>query len=153
MRWRQAVSSGSCERTTVQRPSGRCSAATKPPNTSDWKRGPPKPRPGGGPPVPGWGNGARAILYEGHELTGRAFVIDHDVVPDLDRSGFNDRARSLRVEGGYWVFCSDAHFEGECLTFGPGDYPNLPRELDGRVSSGRRISNNYPYKEGPRWGR
>lgn len=110
---------------------------------------------GGGPPPPvtSWGNGARAILYEGHELSGRAFVIDRDVVANLDRTDFNDRARSLRVEGGYWVFCSDAQFQGECLTFGPGDYPNLPRELDGRVSSGRRISNTYPYNQAPSWQR
>jgi len=108
---------------------------------------------GGGPPVASWGNGSRAILYEGHELSGRAFVVDRDVVSNLDRTDFNDRARSLRIEGGYWVFCSDAQFQGECLTFGPGDYPNLPRELDGRISSGRRISNAYPYNQPPSWSR
>lgn len=110
---------------------------------------------GGGPPPVGngWGSGSRAILYEGHELSGKAFVIDRDVVSNLDRTDFNDRARSLRVEGGYWVFCSDAQFQGECLTFGPGDYPNLPRALDGRISSGRRISNAYPYNQAPAWGR
>ncbi len=108
---------------------------------------------GAPPPVSSWGNGARAILYEGHELSGRAFVVDRDVIANLDRTDFNDRARSLRIEGGYWVFCSDEQFQGECLTFGPGDYPNLPRELDGRVSSGRRISNAYPYNQAPSWRR
>jgi hypothetical protein len=108
---------------------------------------------GGAPPGVPWGNASRAILYEGHELTGKAFVIDRDVMSNLDRTDFNDRARSLRIEGGYWVFCSDAHFQGECLTFGPGDYPNLPRSLDGRVSSGRRISNAYPYNQNPVWQR
>jgi hypothetical protein len=39
---------------------------------------------------------------------------------------------------------------GECLTFGPGDYANLS-ELSNRISSGRRISNNYPYDAPPRW--
>jgi hypothetical protein len=100
-----------------------------------------------------WGNGSRAILYEGHELTGKAFVIDRDVMSNLDRTDFNDRARSLRIEGGYWLFCSDSHFQGECLTFGPGDYPNLPRSLDGRISSGRRISSSYPYNQNPVWQR
>jgi hypothetical protein len=107
----------------------------------------------GGTAVEGWGSASRAILYEYHGLNGRAFVIDRDVVSNLDRTSFNDRARSLRIEGGYWLFCSDARFEGECLTFGPGDYPNLPRELDGRVSSGRRISSAYPYSQAPAWNR
>jgi hypothetical protein len=106
-----------------------------------------------GPPINEWGSAARAILYESQGLTGRTLVIDRDVVSNLERSGFNDRARSLRVENGYWVFCSDARFEGECLTFGPGDYASLPRELDGHISSGRRISNAYPYSQPPRWQR
>jgi hypothetical protein len=108
---------------------------------------------GGGPQVAAWGTASRAILYEAHGLAGRTFVVDRDVIADLDRTDFNDRARSLRIEGGYWIFCSDARFQGECLTFGPGDYPNLPRELDGRVSSGRRISSAYPYNQSPAWGR
>jgi hypothetical protein len=114
-----------------------------------------RPLPGGGaPPAVGqWGGGSRAILYESQGLTGRAFVLDRDVMNNLDRTDFNDRARSLRIEGGYWFFCSDAHFQGECLTFGPGDYPYLPREVDGRISSGRRISNKYPYTQAPAWSR
>ena len=64
---------------------------------------------------------------------------------------FNDRATSLRVERGYWIFCSDANFQGECRTFGPGEYPQLPPELDNRISSGRRISNSYPYADQPDW--
>jgi hypothetical protein len=73
------------------------------------------------------------------------------VVRDMGNTGFNDRASSLRVEQGYWMFCSDANFEGRCLTFGPGDYPQLPGGLDNRISSGRRISSNYPYRQNPSW--
>ena len=72
---------------------------------------------------------------------------------NLDPTGFNDRAESLRVERGYWIFCSDANFEGECLTFGPGDYPNLPGELNRRISSGRMINHRYPYSGPPAWNR
>ena len=64
---------------------------------------------------------------------------------------FNDRASSLRVDRGYWIFCSDADFRGECRTFGPGEYPVLPPELDNRISSGRRISNDFPYSQNPNW--
>jgi hypothetical protein len=108
---------------------------------------------GGGGDFPGWGTGARAILYEGQGLSGRVFVINSEVVSNLASTGFNDRAASLRVEGGYWVFCSDANFLGECMTFGPGDYPSLPWGLAYRISSGRRIHGQYPYRENPTWQR
>ena len=100
-----------------------------------------------------WGSASRAILYSGPNLSGRAFVIDNEVVGNLDPTGFNDRAESIRIEGGYWVFCSDSNFQGECRTFGPGDYPALDSSLNNRISSGRRVSNNYPYAQRPRWER
>jgi len=97
----------------------------------------------------GYGGGARAILYEGPNLSGRSYAISGQVVSNLDGTGFNDRASSLRVEGGYWIFCSDANFNGECVTFGPGDYPSLPGGLNNRISSGRRVSGAYPYNAPP----
>ncbi|MGH8713678.1 MAG: beta/gamma crystallin-related protein [Casimicrobiaceae bacterium] len=111
---------------------------------------PPPPR----PPVGGPGGGpARAVLYEGQGFRGRSFELQRGVVRNLDRTSFNDRAASLRVFGGYWIFCSDANFEGACRTFGPGDYPDLPGDLDRRISSGRQISDRYPYGAAPSWGR
>jgi hypothetical protein len=86
-------------------------------------------------------------------MSGRTFEIDRDVVRNLDRAGFNDRASSLSVLGGYWIFCSDANFEGDCRTFGPGDYPNLPFDLERKISSGRRIADRYPYEGRPTWSR
>ncbi len=71
---------------------------------------------------------------------------------NLGATGFNDRASSLRVESGYWIFCSDSDFGGECRTFGPGDYASLPG-MNNRISSGRRISNDYPYGDKPDWQR
>jgi hypothetical protein len=94
---------------------------------------------------------ARAMLYEGPNLSGRAVLLT-DWVPNLGRLGFNDRASSLRVESGYWIFCSDIEFRGECRTFGPGDYASLPG-LNNVISSGRRISNSYPYGDRPDWQR
>ena len=99
------------------------------------------------------GGGARAVLYEGPDFRGRAFEIDRPVVRNLDRTNFNDRASSLRVFDGYWIFCSDANFEGDCRTFGPGDYPQLPGDLNKRISSGRRIADRYPYEGRPNWNR
>ena len=71
---------------------------------------------------------------------------------NLDPTGFNDRASSLRVESGYWIFCSDSDFRGDCRTFGPGDYASLPG-MNNVISSGRQISNDYPYGEKPNWQR
>ena len=94
---------------------------------------------------------ARATLYEGQNLSGRSYPLT-DVAQNMGRSGFNDRASSLRVESGYWIFCSDADFRGDCRTFGPGDYASLPG-LNNTISSGRRISNDYPYGDKPDWQR
>ena len=95
-------------------------------------------------------NRASATLFSGPNLTGRALTLGGEGSGNLD-GVFNDRASSLRVERGYWLFCSDANFSGECRTFGPGEYASLPPELDDRISSGRRISNEYPYTQNPRW--
>ncbi|MEO5700801.1 MAG: beta/gamma crystallin-related protein [Casimicrobiaceae bacterium] len=115
---------------------------------------------GGPPPVPAPGpiggpvgrpDNGRAELFGQRNLQGRALVIDRPIVRDLAQYNFNDRASSMRIDSGYWMFCSDANFEGECRTFGPGDYPTLPPELRNRISSGRRIANYYPYREAPNW--
>ena len=94
---------------------------------------------------------ARATLYEGPNLSGRSYSLD-ETMSNLGTSGFNDRASSLRVESGYWIFCSDSDYRGECRTFGPGDYASLPG-MNNVISSGRRISNAYPYQERPDWQR
>ncbi len=106
---------------------------------------------GGGGPPPNWGNQGRAILYEYAGFGGRSFAMTDEVVSNFARAGFNDRASSLRVEGGYWMFCSDSDFRGSCRTFGPGDYPSLGGDLDRQISSGRRIHQDYPYRNNPNW--
>jgi len=95
------------------------------------------------------GRGASATLFAGPNMTGRAMHLDREGADDL--YNFSDRASSLRVDRGYWIFCSEPQFRGECRTFGPGEYAHLPPGLDNRISSGRRISNNYPYAQNPNW--
>lgn len=97
-----------------------------------------------------WGGSVRAVLYERDNFQGRAYTVNATTLPNLADGGFNDRASSLRVERGYWMFCTDANFQGDCRTFGPGDYPQLGW-LSNRISSGRRISNDYPYNAPPNW--
>jgi hypothetical protein len=94
---------------------------------------------------------ASATLFSGPNLTGRAFRLSSEG-QDNPYDRFNDRASSLRVDRGYWIFCSDAGFRGECRTFGPGEYASLP-DLNTGIASGRRISNEYPYDQRPDWQR
>jgi hypothetical protein len=92
---------------------------------------------------------ARATLYEGPNWSGRSYRLTN-AMPNLDATGFNDRASSLRVDSGYWIFCSDAEFQGDCRTFGPGEYGAFPG-MNNVISSGRRIANDYPYDTKPDW--
>jgi hypothetical protein len=101
----------------------------------------------------GRGRGIGAILYSNPDFRGERYIVEGEYLRNLGNSGFNDRAQSLQVERGYWMFCSDAEFQGTCRTFGPGEYRRLPRGLDNRISSGRRISENYPYQGRPNWDR
>lgn len=101
------------------------------------------------PRVPPSAGGASATLYGGPNLTGRAVALGREGASDL--RGFSGRASSLVVERGYWIFCGEPEYRGECRTFGPGEYRQLPPDFDNSIASGRRISNNYPYATRPNW--
>jgi hypothetical protein len=87
---------------------------------------------------------ARVVLYQYPNFRGRSVVIDRPEVPRLSAAYFDNGAESMRVEGGTWMFCSNANFSGQCRTFGPGDYAQLPWELD-HVASGRFVPDRYSY--------
>ena len=84
----------------------------------------------------------RVILYDLPDFAGRSLAIDAEM-PNLDRIGFGDRAASLRVESGYWMFCTDVRFGGVCRTFGPGEYPRLSPDVDHKIASIRRVNPVY----------
>ena len=98
-----------------------------------------------------WGAGARVVLYEDIGLKGRTFVVSAGGVPNLKGTGFNNTASSLRIESGYWLFCSEPNYQGDCRTFGPGDHRSMPSGFNDRISSGRQVTNNYPYRSNPNW--
>ena len=79
---------------------------------------------------------ARMALFEGVDFQGRSILLDAPAA-NLEFMDFNDRARSVVIEGGTWRLCSDANNEGECHELGPGRYPAIPRGLSGKVSSAR----------------
>jgi hypothetical protein len=97
------------------------------------------------------GREARATLYEGKEFSGHSFDVPSGVLVNLAGTGFNNSVSSLRVDDGFWVFCSGEAFSGQCRTFGPGDYGLLPSGFNNKISSGRRIANVYPYSQNPNW--
>lgn len=81
---------------------------------------------------------AEITLYEdpgfgGAQLTLRGYT------PDIRNTGFNDRTSSIVVTSGRWEVCSDVDFKGRCTTLMRGEYPNLDRSLNDRISSAREV--------------
>ena len=84
---------------------------------------------------------AQVTFYEHEDYRGRALGTAR-TVQNFDRYGFNDRASSAVVEGGRWLVCTDARFEGQCVVLRPGSYDSLRRMgLNDRVSSARPFDN------------
>lgn len=55
-----------------------------------------------------------AILFEDANFGGRGLEV-REAIPDLSRSGFNDRVSSIRILSGRWLVCQDANFQGRCI--------------------------------------
>jgi hypothetical protein len=73
-----------------------------------------------------------------------------EVTPNFEPLGFNDAIASIVVRRGTWEFCTDAFFRGECRTYGPGQYPSLPRGHDDRYSSARPVEGGWQGAGPPR---
>lgn len=89
---------------------------------------------------------AQITFYEGEGFRGRAFTTNKEVW-NFDRSGFNDRASSVVVDGGRWQVCSDAKFEGDCVILRRGSYDSLNRlGMNNRISSVRPVNTRAVYQ-------
>ncbi len=75
------------------------------------------PGPGGGG---GWGGRTRVVLYENANFQGRSFTVNEDSIFNLGTTGFNDRASSMRIERGYWMFCTRRQLHGRLPNFRAG---------------------------------
>jgi uncharacterized protein YcfJ len=85
---------------------------------------------------------AQVTLHEQEGFQGRSFT-SQERSPNLQRSGFNDRASSAIVVGQRWQACEDARFRGRCMVLRPGQYPSLAAMgLNDRVSSVRPLRDN-----------
>jgi uncharacterized protein YcfJ len=88
---------------------------------------------------------AQITLYQREGFRGPVFRADGPVW-NLDRAGFNDRARSVIIEHGRWEVCDDAHYGGRCAVLRPGSYPSLAE-----MGLGNRISSVRPIKRRPEY--
>ena len=82
----------------------------------------------------------QVLLYDSPNFRGQSVAIDGGAVRDLHVVGFVDCAASMRIVSGTWMFCTDSDFRGECRTMGPGEYAHLPRDVDRRIASIRRLT-------------
>src|SRR5664279_2325112 len=82
---------------------------------------------------------AQITLYENDNFNGRNYRASYSV-PNLDDTGFNDKASSVTVRSGRWQLCADAYFRGTCVTLGPGEYSSLrAMGMNDKVSSVREL--------------
>jgi hypothetical protein len=77
------------------------------------------------------------MLFSGPRFEGTQVALVGDV-RSLEQAGFNDRAGSLVIRAGRWEFCEHADFHGQCVVYGPGEYPFL-NQMNNRISSMRRV--------------
>lgn len=83
---------------------------------------------------------ARVVFYEKESFGGRSFTAQGEVA-DFNRVGFNDRASSVEVFGGWFEVCQDGGFGGSCAVLRPGQYPSLvSMGLNNRISSVRPMA-------------
>jgi hypothetical protein len=82
---------------------------------------------------------ASVVLFAADQYGGAAHGVDASQ-PDL-RSTMKREASSAVIADGHWDLCSEADFNGTCVTLGPGRYPSLKSiGLERGASSLRRAS-------------
>src|SRR5206468_8005690 len=95
---------------------------------------------------------AQVTFYAGEGFHGPSFRADRPI-GNFDRLGFNDRASSAVVDGGYWQACEDAGFNGRCVVLRPGSYPSLADiGLNNQISSVRPVEAAAYYRDRDRSG-
>ncbi|MBI1685231.1 beta/gamma crystallin-related protein [Caulobacter hibisci] len=92
---------------------------------------------GGGHPGQGGGWRGGVVLYQDGGFRERSVEINGDT-PDLRAFNFNDRASSIRVQGGDWELCDDINYGGRCWRVS-SDIVQFSPDMNERVSSLRRI--------------
>jgi len=90
---------------------------------------------------------ADIVLYASNDYAGASHPVEQ-AQPDLKTLPLKGEATSAVIASGKWELCSDAQFQGACVTLGPGKYPALKDYgLAGGASSVRRAPG--PASEAP----
>ncbi len=84
---------------------------------------------------------AELTLYDRQNFSGPLRSL-RGPTPNFEVLGINDAAASLIVQRGTWQLCTDANYRGDCVTYGPGRYPQLPGK-DDRFSSARPVQGGW----------
>ena len=88
---------------------------------------------------------SQVTFYESEGFRGRAFNTNQ-AQGNFGRTGFNDMASSVVVEGGRWEACEHENYGGHCVVLAQGSYDSLrSMGLDNRLSSVRRVSDAGNY--------
>ncbi|MCW7538636.1 beta/gamma crystallin family protein [Aquabacterium sp. A7-Y] len=85
----------------------------------------------------GHGRGGALVLFRHDGYEGRSVALDGPE-HDFSHFGLNDEVSSVVIESGRWLLCTDAHFQGRCVSLGPGSYASLRAYgLNDKLSSAR----------------
>lgn len=85
---------------------------------------------------------AQLTFFERDGFQGRSYSATGQV-PNLRRTGFNERASSAVVTGERWEVCEENRYRGQCMVLRPGRYPSLQSMgLNDDISSVRVLPRN-----------
>lgn len=91
------------------------------------------------------------VLYSGPNFTGQSITL-RGATDNLRNSGFNDRARSIRVYGrGSWRVCQHRNYGGACMQV-TDDMPYIGGGMAGEISSAEPDYNSNRRGSRPRQG-
>jgi uncharacterized protein YcfJ len=81
-------------------------------------------------------------FFEAERFQGRSYTATGQI-PNLRRTGFNERASSAVVSGERWEVCDNNRYRGQCMVLRPGQYPSLAAMgLNDEISSVRALPRN-----------
>jgi uncharacterized protein YcfJ len=94
-------------------------------------------------PMPGTAPAAVNItFFDDERFQGRSYTATGQV-PNLRRTGFNDKASSAVVSGERWEVCENNRYKGQCMVLRPGQYPSLASMgLNDEITSVRVLARN-----------
>jgi Beta/Gamma crystallin len=83
-------------------------------------------------------NASDMVLFAGTDYRGASHPVAEPQA-DVVQDSLQSKATSVVISAGEWELCDDTYYRGQCVTLGPGKYPELEKiGLTHGVSSVRR---------------